>query len=104
VVREFEQNQLRLRRLGDQLGAIYTPVAMTIALLAWAASGEALRFLAVLVVATPCRLLIAIPVVIICSISLAAGHTIIVNGCLSEVTKIIERPLVAKQTALVFYH
>ena len=61
VMRESEQNRPRLRRLGDQFGAIYTPVAVAVALVAWALSGEAVRFLAVLVVATPCPLLIAIP-------------------------------------------
>jgi heavy metal translocating P-type ATPase len=80
VMRESEQNQPRLRRLGDQLGAIYTPAAVAIALLAWAGSGDAVRFLAVLVVATPCPLLIAIPVAIIGSISLAARRSIIVKN------------------------
>jgi P-type E1-E2 ATPase len=50
-----------------------------IALLAWLVSGEATRFLAVLVVATPCPLIIAIPVAIIGSISLAARRGIIVK-------------------------
>ena len=80
VMRESEQNRPRLRRLGDQLGALYTPVALGIALLAWALSGEAIRFLAVLVVATPCPLLIAIPIAIIGSISLAARHAIIIKN------------------------
>jgi heavy metal translocating P-type ATPase len=80
VMRESEQNQPHLRRLGDQLGAFYTPAAVAIALLAWAISGEAIRFLAVLVVATPCPLLIAIPVAIIGSISLAARRSIIVKN------------------------
>ena len=61
VMRESEQRRPELRRLGDQLGAIYTPLAVAIALVAWVASGEAQRFLAVLVVATPCPLLIAHP-------------------------------------------
>ncbi len=76
VMQESEQQRPRIRRLGDQLGAIYTPVAVAIALIAWAISGEAIRFLAVLVVATPCPLLIAIPVAIIGSISVSArrGH------------------------------
>jgi P-type E1-E2 ATPase len=72
VMRASEQSRPRLRRLGDKLGAIYTPVAVALALAAWAVSGDPLRFLAVLVVATPCPLLIAIPVAIIGSISLAA--------------------------------
>jgi heavy metal translocating P-type ATPase len=79
VMRASEQRRPRLRRLGDQLGALYTPVAVAIALGAWAASGEATRFLAVLVVATPCPLLIGIPVAIIGSISLAARRGIIIK-------------------------
>jgi P-type E1-E2 ATPase len=70
----------QLRRLGDQLGAIYTPVALTVAIIAWALSGEAIRFLAVLVIATPCPLLIGIPVAIIGSISLCARRAIIVKS------------------------
>src|ERR1043165_7050583 len=54
VMRESEQKRPRLRRLGDQLGAIYTPLAVGLAVLAWVISGEAIRFLAVLVIATPC--------------------------------------------------
>jgi heavy metal translocating P-type ATPase len=79
VMRESEQRRPRLRRLGDQLGAVYTPLAVGIAVLAWAVSGEARRFLAVLVVATPCPLLIAIPVAIIGSVSLAARRGIIIK-------------------------
>jgi heavy metal translocating P-type ATPase len=80
VMRESEETRPQLRRLGDRLGAIYTPVALALALLAWAASGDAIRFLAVLVIATPCPLLIAIPVAIIGSISLCARRAIIVRN------------------------
>ncbi len=52
---------------------------MAIAVAAWAITSEPRRFLAVLVVATPCPLLIAIPVAIIGSISLAARRGIIVR-------------------------
>lgn len=79
IMRDSEQRRPRLRRLGDQLGAIYTPLAVSLALAAWWASGEATRFLSVLVVATPCPLLIAIPVAIIGSISLAARLGIIIK-------------------------
>jgi heavy metal translocating P-type ATPase len=79
VMRESEQHRPRLRRLGDQLGAWYTPLAVAIAVVAWIASGNAVRFLAVLVVATPCPLLIAIPVSIIGAISLAARRGIILK-------------------------
>jgi heavy metal translocating P-type ATPase len=80
VMRESESRRPTLRRLGDRLGAIYTPVALTVALLAWAVSGDAVRFLAVMVIATPCPLLIAIPIAIIGSISLCARRAIIVKS------------------------
>ena len=79
VMRDSEQKRPQLRRLGDQIGAVYTPLAIVIALFAWALSGDVLRFLGVLVVATPCPLLIAIPVAIIGSVSLAARRGIIIK-------------------------
>jgi heavy metal translocating P-type ATPase len=79
VMRESERRRPRLRRLGDQLGALYTPVALLIAVGAWAATGDSVRFLAVLVVATPCPLLIAIPVAVIGAISLSARRGIIIK-------------------------
>ncbi len=80
VMRESESKRPQLRRLGDQLGAIYTPVALIVAIAAWIMSGDPIRFLAVLVIATPCPLLIAIPVAIIGSISLCARRAIIVKS------------------------
>ena len=80
VMRESEARRPNLRRLGDKLGAIYTPVALVVAVAAWIASGESIRFLAVLVIATPCPLLLAIPIAIIGSISLCARRAIIVKN------------------------
>lgn len=80
VLRESEQKKPKIRRLADQLGAWYTPLAVMIALIAWVLSGEAIRFLAVLVIATPCPLLIAIPVAIIGSISLSARQGILIKN------------------------
>src|SRR5581483_1312810 len=65
VMRETEQRRPRLRRLGDRLGALYTPVAVALALAAWAASGD--------------PLLIAIPVAIIGAVSLAARRGVVVK-------------------------
>jgi heavy metal translocating P-type ATPase len=79
VMRDSEQHRPRLRRLGDRLGGLYTPLALAVAVAAWAASGDPVRFLAVLVVATPCPLLIAIPVAIIGAVSLAARRGIIIK-------------------------
>jgi heavy metal translocating P-type ATPase len=79
VMRDAEQRRPRMRRLADKLGAGYTPLAVAIALFAWMASGIPSRFLAVLVVATPCPLLIAIPVSIIGAVSLSARRGIIIK-------------------------
>lgn len=79
VMRESEQRRPALRRLGDQLGAYYTPLALGLAVITWAVTGDSRRFLAVMVVATPCPLLIAIPVSIIGSVSLAARRGIIIK-------------------------
>ena len=79
VLKTSEERRPPLRRLADTLGTFYTPLAVTIAAVAWWASGEAIRFLAVLVVATPCPLLIAIPVAIIGAVSLAAKRGIVIR-------------------------
>jgi len=79
VVQETEQNQPAMRRLAERLGAWYTPLALALAGAAWAWSGSPDRFLAVIVVATPCPLLIAIPVAILGAISLAAKHGILIR-------------------------
>ena len=79
VVEEAEQNRPGMRRIADRLGAWYTPAALGIALLGWGLGGSPERFLAVLVIATPCPLLIAIPVAIIGGISLAARRGIVIK-------------------------
>jgi heavy metal translocating P-type ATPase len=79
VLAESRQKRPRLRRLADTLGGLYTPLAVAIAIAAWWWSGSARRFLAVLVVATPCPLLIAIPVAIIGAVSLAAKRGIVIR-------------------------
>ncbi len=80
VMEETQQRRPRMRRLGDRLGAWYTPLAIGIAVLAWLLSGQVERFLAVLVIATPCPLLIAIPVAVIGAISLSARRGIIIKN------------------------
>jgi heavy metal translocating P-type ATPase len=79
VMEDTELKRPKLRRLGDQLAAAYVPLALAVACGAWLATGDPARFLAVLVVATPCPLLIAIPVSVIGAISLAAGRGIVIK-------------------------
>jgi heavy metal translocating P-type ATPase len=80
VMEETQQRRPRLRRLGDMLGGWYTPLAIGVAVVAWILSGSVERFLAVLVIATPCPLLIAIPVAVIGAISLSARRGIIIKN------------------------
>lgn len=83
VVKETEENQPAMRRLAERLGAWYTPLALILAGAAWALSGDPARFLAVIVVATPCPLLIGIPVAVIGAISLAAKNGILIRKAAS---------------------
>jgi heavy metal translocating P-type ATPase len=89
VMHEAEQRRPALRRIGDQLGAWYTPLALLVASAAWWATGDPIRFLSVVVVATPCPLLIAIPVAIIGSISTAARRGVIIRdpAALEQLTR-----------------
>lgn len=80
VMQDAEQRRPHIRRLADNLGAWYTPVALALGAIAWGFTGEAHRFLAVVVVATPCPLLIAIPVAVIGAISLSARRGIIIRN------------------------
>jgi heavy metal translocating P-type ATPase len=80
VMQDAEQRRPHIRRLADNLGAWYTPVALSLGAIAWGFTGQAHRFLAVLVVATPCPLLIAIPVALIGAISLSARRGIIIKN------------------------
>jgi heavy metal translocating P-type ATPase len=79
VMQQAEANRPRFRRIGDRLGAWYTVLALAVAAAGWIVSNDPSRFLAVLVIATPCPLLLAIPVAIIGAISVAAGRSIIIK-------------------------
>lgn len=79
VLAEAEENRPRMRRLADRLGAWYTVLALAMGVLGWAVSSDPERFLSVMVIATPCPLLIAVPVAIVGAISLSARAGIIVK-------------------------
>ncbi len=79
VLNRAEAKRPAMRRLADRLGLGYTLIALALAITGWLVSGDPNRFLAVLVIATPCPLLIGVPVAIVGAISLAAHHGIIVK-------------------------
>ena len=80
VLRDAEDNRPPMRRMADRLGAWYTLVALALGVIGWVASGDPTRFLAVVVIATPCPLLIGVPVAIIGAISLSAKRGIIIKN------------------------
>lgn len=79
VLRVAESQRPPMRRLADRLGLLYTVIALALASVGWWIGGDVERFLAVLVIATPCPLLIGIPVAILGAISRAAHMGIIVK-------------------------
>jgi len=79
VMQEAEQKRPQLRRLGDQLGGAFAIFALIMSGIVWWVTNDALRFLSVLVIATPCPLIIAIPITIIGAISMAARLGIIIK-------------------------
>ena len=67
-------------RWADRFAAGFLPVALVVAGAAWWASGSAVRAVAVLVVATPCPLLLAAPVAIVSGLSRASRHGVVIRS------------------------
>jgi len=80
LVRAAESQRAPFVRLADRYAAIFLPVTLAIAGLAWGLSGDPIRGLAVLVVATPCPLILAAPIALISGISRAARAGVVVKG------------------------
>ncbi|MEO7587858.1 MAG: heavy metal translocating P-type ATPase [Arachnia sp.] len=80
LVEEASQSRAPLVRLADRYAVPFTLASLLIAGLAWFLSGDPVRFAEVLVVATPCPLLIAAPVAFMGGMSRAAHSGIIVKG------------------------
>ncbi|WP_095147712.1 heavy metal translocating P-type ATPase [Pseudomonas sp. Irchel s3a18] len=66
-------------RLADRYALLFVPLTLLIAAMAWQMSGDPLRALAVLVVATPCPLILAVPISIMSGISRAARRGILIK-------------------------
>lgn len=80
LVTEATASRAPLVRLADRFALPFTIVSLIIAGLAWLISGDPVRFAEVLVVATPCPLLIAAPVAFMGGMSRASRYGIIVKG------------------------
>lgn len=80
LVSEAQGSRAKTVRLADRYAVPFTLLSLAIAGIAWAVSGQAVRFAEVLVVATPCPLLIAAPVAFLGGMSRAAKAGLIVKG------------------------
>ncbi|HSD56113.1 MAG TPA: heavy metal translocating P-type ATPase [Candidatus Saccharimonadales bacterium] len=79
LVKAAAKSEAPFVRLADKYAIPFTVISFGIAGAAWALSGDSLRFLQVLVVATPCPLILAAPIAIISGMSRAAKHGIIIK-------------------------
>ncbi|MEO8029913.1 MAG: heavy metal translocating P-type ATPase [Gemmatimonadota bacterium] len=77
LVREAQASKAPLQRAADRAAIWFTPLTLLLCAVTWFLSHDATRVLAVLVVATPCPLILAAPVAVIGGISRAAEHNII---------------------------
>jgi heavy metal translocating P-type ATPase len=103
VMQMAEANRPQMRRIADRLGSWYTLVALAVAAVGWILGADPTRFLAVLVIATPCPLLLAIPIAIIGAVSVAASRGIIIKdpGMLERVDTC--RTLIFDKTGTLTY-
>lgn len=79
LVKAASANQAPFVRLADRYALPFTFLAFAIATAVWVVSGQAIRFLEVIVVATPCPLLLAAPIAVISGMARASRYGIIVK-------------------------
>lgn len=90
LVRTAQASRSPLQRLADRWAVWFTPFTLLVCLAAWLVSHDATRVLAVLVVATPCPLILAAPVAFIGGVNRAARRGIIVRhgGALEALARV----------------
>lgn len=80
LVEEAQAQKAPIHRLADRYSIGFTVVALALAGLAWFLSGDSIYALAVMVVATPCPLILATPIAIMSGIDVAARNGIIIKS------------------------
>ncbi len=79
VMKQAKEQRPEIRKLADKIGAIFAPITIIIASTSYYFTHDLTNFLAVLTIATPCPLLIAVPIAIISAISISARQGIIIK-------------------------
>jgi heavy metal translocating P-type ATPase len=79
LVRTAQGSKSPLQRLADRYAVAFTPLTLAVCAATYLVTGDAIRILAVLVVATPCPLILAAPVAMIGGINRAARRSVIIR-------------------------
>ena len=98
LVAAAQRSRAPMSRLADRYAMVFLAATVALAGAAWAWSGDPIRAVAVLVVATPCPLILAVPVAIVSGLSRAAKHGILIKGGLALETMAHVRSLVIDKT------
>lgn len=80
LVEAAQRSRAPMSRLADRYAMVFLAATIALAGAAWVWSADPIRAVAVLVVATPCPLILAVPVAIVSGLSRAAKHGILVKG------------------------
>ena len=80
LVQKAQQEKAPIQRLADRYAIFFTPLTLIMCLIGYWATRDLTTVLSVLVVATPCPLILATPLAVICGINRAANAGIIVKG------------------------
>jgi len=90
LVSAARQSRAPAVRLADRYALLFVPLALAVAGLAWLISGDPQRALAVAVVATPCPLILAVPVALVCAMSRCAQQGVLIKhgGALEKLAQL----------------
>ncbi len=80
LVEAAQASKAPMARLADRYSLLFLAVTVTLAFAAWWFTGDPIRAVAVLVVATPCPLILAVPVALVAGLSRAAHFGVLIKG------------------------
>lgn len=80
LVEDAQTSKAPMSRLADRYSLLFLIVTVSLAAAAWAMTGDPIRAVAVLVVATPCPLILAVPVALVAGLSRAAHFGVLIKG------------------------
>jgi heavy metal translocating P-type ATPase len=103
LVEAAQRSRAPMARLADQYALVFLGATIVLAAGAWVWSGDPIRAVAVLVIATPCPLILAVPVAIASGLSRAAAHGILIKGGKALETLALVRSVVIDKTGTLTY-